>query len=112
MAQTPLVLMGYGQPDRAHGRRGVPPRAASAAGVDGGAGGRLPPEECEDFAAAMKAADIDPTLPCSVADLSTDAIAPSRGGEGGQRLPLLRLSLKGITAPAHIDVDAVARASR
>ena len=52
---TPVVLMGYANPIEAMGAREFAGRA-QAAGVDGVLVVDYPPEECEDFARALKAA--------------------------------------------------------
>lgn len=62
-ASTPVVLMGYANPieayDQHHGA-GSFVRDAKASGVDGVLVVDYPPEECETFAAQMKAADLAP----------------------------------------------------
>src|SRR5690348_13016664 len=59
-ARTPVVLMGYANPveryDLVHGK-GRFIRDAAAAGVDGLLVVDYPPEECEAFAAELRAAD-------------------------------------------------------
>jgi tryptophan synthase alpha chain len=102
-ADTPVVLMGYANPIEHMGREAFA-RAASAAGVDGVLVVDYPPEECEDFAAAMKAAAIDPIF--LLAPTSTEErIARVAKVASGY---LYYVSLKGITGAGHIDVDAVA----
>jgi len=102
-ADTPVVLMGYANPIEHMGRVEFA-RAASAAGVDGVLVVDYPPEECEDFAAAMKAADIDPIF--LLAPTSTeDRIARVAKVASGY---LYYVSLKGITGAGHLDVDSVA----
>ena len=60
--RTPVVLMGYANPveryELAHGS-GAFARDAAAAGVDGVLIVDYPPEECEAFAAQLKAAGLD-----------------------------------------------------
>jgi tryptophan synthase alpha chain len=60
--ETPVVLMGYANPveryDLKHGKDGFV-RDAAAAGVDGVLIVDYPPEECEDFAAKLRAAGLD-----------------------------------------------------
>ncbi|MBI2732646.1 MAG: tryptophan synthase subunit alpha [Aquabacterium sp.] len=62
-ADTPVVLMGYANPiecyDLHHGA-GSFVREAKACGVDGVLVVDYPPEECEEFAARLKAADLAP----------------------------------------------------
>ncbi|MEG2632045.1 MAG: tryptophan synthase subunit alpha, partial [Comamonas sp.] len=59
---TPVVLMGYANPveryDQVHGEGAFVNDAASA-GVDGMLIVDYPPEECEAFAAALRARDMD-----------------------------------------------------
>ncbi|HRO81118.1 MAG TPA: tryptophan synthase subunit alpha, partial [Alicycliphilus denitrificans] len=59
---TPVVLMGYANPveryDQRHGK-GAFARDAGAAGVDGVLVVDYPPEECEQFAADLRAHGID-----------------------------------------------------
>ena len=58
-ANTPLVLMGYANPIEQMGLTQFID-SAKAAGIDGVLVVDYPPEECEAFATAMKAADMDP----------------------------------------------------
>lgn len=100
---TPVVLMGYANPIE---RMGVDAfaKAASEAGVDGVLVVDYPPEECEAFAMAMRAAGIDPIF--LLAPTSTDArIAQIARVASGY---IYYVSLKGVTGAATIDLDAVA----
>jgi len=102
-ATTPVVLMGYANPVEHMGREAFA-RAAAAAGVDGVLVVDYPPEECEEFAAAMRAAGIDPIFllaPTSTEERITRVAKVASGY-------LYYVSLKGITGAGHIDVDAVA----
>jgi tryptophan synthase alpha chain len=102
-AHTPVVLMGYANPIEAMGRD-LFTQAAKTAGVDGALVVDYPPEECEDFAAQMCAAGMDPIF--LLAPTSTDArIAQVAKLASGY---LYYVSLKGITGAGHLDVDAVA----
>ena len=102
-ADTPVVLMGYANPIEHMGREAFA-RAAREAGVDGVLVVDYPPEECEDFAAAMKAAGIDPIF--LLAPTSTeDRIARVAKVASGY---LYYVSLKGITGSGNLDVAAVA----
>ena len=79
---------GLRQPDRTHtAAHEHSPTAARAAGVDGVLVVDYPPEECEEFAAEMRAAGIDPIF--LLAPTSTDD-AHRRGRATCQRLRLLR----------------------
>jgi tryptophan synthase alpha chain len=102
-AHTPVVLMGYANPIEAMGRD-LFTQAAKTAGVDGVLVVDYPPEECEDFAAQMRAAGMDPIF--LLAPTSTDArIAQVAKLASGY---LYYVSLKGITGAGHLDVGAVA----
>ena len=95
---TPVVLMGYANPIEAMGVEKFI-AAASAAGVDGVIVVDYPPEECEQFAALAKKADIDPVF--LLAPTSTDKRIGEvvRIGSGY----LYYVSLRGVTGASHID---------
>ncbi|RTQ35267.1 tryptophan synthase subunit alpha [Variovorax gossypii] len=105
---TPVVLMGYANPveryDLVHGKKSFI-RDAAAAGVDGLLVVDYPPEECEDFAAELKAAGID--LIFLLAPTSTDErmaqVARIASGY------VYYVSLKGVTGAGHLDTEAVGR---
>ena len=100
---TPVVLMGYANPIEHMGRAQFAAQAA-AAGVDGVLVVDYPPEECEDFAADMRAHGIDPIF--LLAPTSTDErIARVAKVASGY---IYYVSLKGITGAGHLDVEAVA----
>jgi tryptophan synthase alpha chain len=104
---TPVVLMGYANPveryDQKHGA-GSFIRDAAEAGVDGLLVVDYPPEECEAFAAQLKAAGLD--LIFLLAPTSTD----QRMQEVGRIASgyVYYVSLKGVTGAGHLDTDAVA----
>jgi tryptophan synthase alpha chain len=109
--QTPVVLMGYANPieryDQRHARLGVASSFisdAAEAGVDGMLVVDYPPEECEAFAAALKANGMD--LIFLLAPTSTDArmaqVAKIASGY------VYYVSLKGVTGAGTLDTDAVA----
>jgi len=102
-AVTPVVLMGYANPIERMGRAGFA-QAARAAGVDGVLVVDYPPEECEEFAAAMRASGIDPIF--LLAPTSTDErierVARAASGY------IYYVSLKGITGAGNLDVASVA----
>jgi tryptophan synthase alpha chain len=103
-SSTPVVLMGYANPIERIGIKGFID-AASAAGADGAIVVDYPPEECEDFAAAMRAADLD--LIFLLAPTSTpERIAQVARVGGGFSY---YVSLKGVTGAGTIDTDDVAR---
>jgi tryptophan synthase alpha chain len=105
---TPVVLMGYANPveryDLTHGADAFV-RDAAAAGVDGVLIVDYPPEECEAFAAKLKAGGLD--LIFLLAPTSTDArmqqVARVASGY------VYYVSLKGVTGAGHLDTDAVER---
>jgi len=102
-ARTPVVLMGYANPIERMGRAQFAQQAA-AAGVDGVLVVDYPPEECEDFAADLRAHGIDPIF--LLAPTSTDdRIARIARVASGY---LYYVSLKGITGAGHLDVSSVA----
>ena len=106
---TPVVLMGYANPiERYDQRRGAGSfvRDAKSAGVDGVLVVDYPPEECEAFAAQLKAQQLDPIF--LLAPTSTD----QRIKEVGRITSgyVYYVSLKGVTGAGGIDVKTVAEA--
>ncbi|MBK9440176.1 MAG: tryptophan synthase subunit alpha [Comamonadaceae bacterium] len=117
---TPVVLMGYANPvERYNQKHGATKliagyaqptgasspfvRDAAAAGVDGMLVVDYPPEECEDFAAELKAHDMD--LIFLLAPTSTDErmaqVAKIASGY------VYYVSLKGVTGSGALDTAAV-----
>jgi tryptophan synthase alpha chain len=110
---TPVVLMGYANPveryDQKHASAalatGASPfvRDAAAAGVDGVLIVDYPPEECEAFAAELRANQMD--LIFLLAPTSTDTrmaqVAKVASGY------VYYVSLKGVTGSGALDTDAV-----
>lgn len=104
---TPVVLMGYANPiERYDGRHGAGSfiAAASEAGVDGLLVVDYPPEECELFAARLKAAGMDAIF--LLAPTSTDQRMQDVGRIGTGYV--YYVSLKGVTGAGHLDTEAVA----
>jgi tryptophan synthase alpha chain len=105
-SRTPVVLMGYANPveryDLVHGKDAFI-RDAAAAGVDGVLIVDYPPEECEEFAAKLKANGLD--LIFLLAPTSTDQrmqqVARVASGY------VYYVSLKGVTGAGHLDTGAV-----
>ena len=103
---TPVVLMGYANPveryEQRHGQ-GSFARDAGAAGVDGVLVVDYPPEECEDFAAALRAHDMDLIF----------LLAPTSTSERMQQVARVAsgyvyyVSLKGVTGSGALDTAAV-----
>lgn len=106
---TPVVLMGYANPveryDLGHGRHAFV-RDAAAAGVDGVLIVDYPPEECEEFAAQLKAAGLDLIF----------LLAPTSTEERIRQVARIAtgyvyyVSLKGVTGAGHLDTSAVEQA--
>ncbi|HUW35844.1 MAG TPA: tryptophan synthase subunit alpha [Rhodocyclaceae bacterium] len=102
-ALTPVVLMGYANPVEAYGDAFA--ADAGAAGVDGVLIVDYPPEECVEFAAALRHVGIDPIFllaPTSVAKRFAEVAAIGSGY-------IYYVSLKGVTGAGHVDLDAVAQ---
>lgn len=103
---TPVVLMGYANPveryDQVHGA-GAFVRDAAAAGVDGVLVVDYPPEECEAFAASLRAHGMD--LIFLLAPTSTDErMAQVARVASGY---VYYVSLKGVTGSGALDTAAV-----
>ncbi|MBA2964136.1 MULTISPECIES: tryptophan synthase subunit alpha [Ramlibacter] len=105
-AATPVVLMGYANPVERYDLRHGPGsfiRDAAAAGVDGVLIVDYPPEECEDFAAQLKAAGLDLIF----------LLAPTSTARRMQQVARIAsgyvyyVSLKGVTGAGHLDTGAV-----
>jgi len=100
---TPVVLMGYANPIERYGvDRFV--ADARAAGVDGVLVVDYPPEECEAFAATLRANEIDPIF--LLAPTSTEARMAHVGRIASGYV--YYVSLKGVTGAGHLDTAAVA----
>lgn len=103
---TPVVLMGYANPVERYDQRngaGAFVRDAAAAGVDGVLIVDYPPEECEAFAASLRAHGMD--LIFLLAPTSTDErmqqVARVASGY------VYYVSLKGVTGSGALDTGAV-----
>jgi tryptophan synthase alpha chain len=104
--KTPVVLMGYANPveryDLRHGKDSFI-RDAAQAGVDGILVVDYPPEECEEFAAKLKAQGLDLIF----------LLAPTSTSERMQQVARVAsgyvyyVSLKGVTGAGHLDTSAV-----
>jgi tryptophan synthase alpha chain len=100
---TPVVLMGYANPIERYGVDRFVDAAASA-GVDGVLVVDYPPEECEGFAARLRANGLD--LIFLLAPTSTDARMQQVGRIASGYV--YYVSLKGVTGAGHLDTAAVA----
>jgi tryptophan synthase alpha chain len=103
--RTPVVLMGYANPIE---RYGVPRFVAdaAAAGVDGVLVVDYPPEECEAFAAQLRASGLDAIF--LLAPTSTDERIRAVGRMASGFV--YYVSLRGVTGAGHLDTGAVAQA--
>ena len=101
--QTPVVLMGYANPIEHMGVEQFI-AAAKAAGVDGALVVDYPPEECEAFAAAMKANGLDAIF--LLAPTSTDERIEKVGKIASGYV--YYVSLKGVTGAGNLDLDGIA----
>ncbi len=100
---TPIVLMGYANPIERFGvERFI--SEAKAAGVDGVLVVDYPPEECEAFAAGLRAQDMD--LIFLLAPTSTDERMKLVGRIASGYV--YYVSLKGVTGAGNLDTAAVA----
>jgi len=104
---TPVVLMGYANPVERYDQRlgaGAFVRDAAEAGVDGVLVVDYPPQECEAFAAQLKAAGLDMIF--LLAPTSTE----QRMKEVGRIASgyVYYVSLKGVTGAGNLDTAAVA----
>lgn len=103
---TPVVLMGYANPveryDQVHGEAAFV-RDSAEAGVDGVLIVDYPPEECEQFAASLRAHNMD--LIFLLAPTSTDErMAQVARVASGY---VYYVSLKGVTGSGALDTSAV-----
>jgi len=106
-AHTPVVLMGYANPIERFDQRlgdGAFIRAGAEAGVDGVLVVDYPPEECEAFAADLRAHDMD--LIFLLAPTSTEARMRQVGKLASGYV--YYVSLKGVTGAGHLDTAGVA----
>ena len=101
--KTPVVLMGYANPIEAMGLQRFAEKAAQS-GVDGVLVVDYPPEEAENFGAAMKAQGLDPIF----------LIAPTSNAERIAQVAQIAsgyvyyVSLAGVTGSGALNVEAVA----
>jgi tryptophan synthase alpha chain len=100
---TPVVLMGYANPIERMGQ-GAFIVAAKEVGVDGVLVVDYPPEECEEFAAGMKANGLDAIF--LLAPTSTEERMAQVGKIAGGYV--YYVSLKGVTGSGALDLQAVA----
>ena len=101
---TPVVLMGYANPIERMGQSEFV-RRARAAGADGAIVVDYPPEECEAFAAEMKANDLDLIFLLAPTSTTERVKQVARHGSGFSYY----VSLKGVTGAGGIDTADVAQ---
>jgi tryptophan synthase alpha chain len=102
---TPVVLMGYANPVERYGvERFV--ADAKGAGVDGVLVVDYPPEECEEFAAKLRAQGIDLIFLLAPTSTETRMAQVGRIASGY----VYYVSLKGVTGAGNLDTAAVAAA--
>jgi len=110
-ANTPIVLMGYANPveryDQIHGAKDTTGSAfvrdAAAAGVDGVLIVDYPPEECEIFAADLRAHGMDLIFLLAPTSTAARMAQVARVASGY----VYYVSLKGVTGSGALDTDAV-----
>jgi len=101
---TPVVLMGYANPIERIGPDEFI-RCAREAGADGAIVVDYPPEECEAFADAMRANDLDLIFLLAPTSTLERVQQVARYGSGFSYY----VSLKGVTGAGSIDTEDVAR---
>jgi tryptophan synthase alpha chain len=108
---TPIVLMGYANPIERYDQRNAKPgvtspfiRDAAEAGVDGLLVVDYPPEECEAFAAELKANGMDLIFLLAPTSTNERMAQVARIASGY----VYYVSLKGVTGAGTLDTDAVA----
>jgi tryptophan synthase alpha chain len=99
---TPVVIMGYLNPIEAMGYEAFA-NAAQEVGVDGVLTVDLPPEEAEEYAALLKARDID-TIFLLAPNSSDERIAKMAAIGSGY---LYYVSVKGVTGAGHLNTADV-----
>jgi tryptophan synthase alpha chain len=102
-ASTPVVLMGYANPIERMGQQTFID-AMREAGADGAIVVDYPPEECEEFASAMRAADLDLIFLLAPTSTEERISQVAKIGSGFSYY----VSLKGVTGAGHIDTQEVA----
>lgn len=101
---TPIVLMGYANPIERMGQTAFV-LAAKEAGVDGTIVVDYPPEECEEFAATLKANGMDAIFLLAPTSTEERIQQVAKVGSGFSYY----VSLKGVTGAANIDTQEVSQ---
>ena len=102
--ETPIVLMGYANPVECLGVDAFV-AAAKAAGADGVLVVDYPPEESAEFAAQLRAVDMDPIYLLAPTSTEERIAAVAKVASGY----LYYVSLKGVTGAGHLDLHEVAQ---
>jgi len=102
--ETPVVLMGYANPIECMGQAAFV-AAAKAAGVDGVLVVDYPPEESDEFAALLRAQDMDPIYLLAPTSTEERIAAVAKVASGY----LYYVSLKGVTGAGHLDLHEVSQ---
>lgn len=100
--QTPIVMMGYLNPIEVMGYEAFAQQAAEC-GIDGVITVDMPPEEGEDYIAALRNHGVDPIF--LIAPTTTEARIKIIGAVASGFV--YYVSLKGVTGDATLDVDEV-----
>jgi tryptophan synthase alpha chain len=100
---TPVVLMGYANPIEHMGQLAFI-QEAKEAGADGAIIVDYPPEECEEFAKAMRENGMDPIFLLAPTSTEERMAQVAKVGSGFSYY----VSLKGVTGAGHIDTVEVA----
>lgn len=103
-ANTPIVLMGYGNPIEAMGWEAFAARAAEV-GVDGVLTVDFPPEESHEAFTHLEAHGLDPIFLLAPTSRLQRIEQVNQIGRGY----LYYVSLRGVTGASHLDLDDVAR---
>ena len=103
-ATTPVVLMGYANPIERMGTANFIARSKEA-GADGAIVAAYPPEECEEFAAAMRESELDLIFLLAPTSTGERIAQVAKFGSGFSYY----VSLKGVTGAGNIDTVDVAR---
>ncbi len=102
--ETPIVLMGYANHIDCLGQADFV-AAAKAAGADGVLVVDYPPEESAEFAAQLRAVDMDPIYLLAPTSTEERIAAVAKVASGY----LYYVSLKGVTGAGHLDLHEVAQ---
>ena len=100
--QTPLVLMGYLNPIEVMGYESFAQQAAEC-GIDGVITVDMPPEEADDYIAALRSQHLDPIF--LIAPTTTEQRIKKIGSVASGFV--YYVSLKGVTGAATLDVEGV-----